>query len=497
MLTALQKQPWYLFLLPLFFVLHGFTENFGFINFWDAAILAGIYVIATATLFFLFFLFLKNRIKASLITSFVMAFYLFFGAIQDFCKVHLPTFNKYSVFLSIFLVLFVALAVYLKKVNSPFSKLNLFLNSLFLIYIIVDLGSLIYENFNLPLNKLSIYSVGKDSSITPCQNCFKPDIYFLLFDEYESSASLKKRFNFDNSSLDTFLTNQGFHIQARSTSNYNFTPFSMASMLNMSYLTGIDPAQISLADYARCNALIKKNRVINFLSAQGYQIENYSVFDLAGNPTLLDQDILPVKTKLITDGTLFARMQKDLGWMLVNGRFRIKWWADKMFFATRRNNEKVISLLEKATVAKPGSPRFIYGHLFLPHLPFYFDKNGNPKSPDVIYHESKNINTEAYLDYVTYTNSIIKKLVTTIKNNTNNNAAIIIMGDHGFRKETKDHDKTHYFENQNAVYLPSKDYRLFYDRIIAVNQFGIIFNTLFDQKFPVLKDSTIFLKDKK
>ena len=40
MINALRKQPWYLLLLPLFFVMHGFTENFGFINFWDTLILA-------------------------------------------------------------------------------------------------------------------------------------------------------------------------------------------------------------------------------------------------------------------------------------------------------------------------------------------------------------------------------------------------------------------------------------------------------------------------
>ncbi|MEO6221408.1 MAG: hypothetical protein ABIO81_13330, partial [Ginsengibacter sp.] len=329
MINALRKQPWYLFLLPLFFVIHGFTENYGFINFWDTLILAFTYVIAALILFFLFLFLFKNRVKAALAVSFLMAFYLFFGAIQDFCKTYVSFLNRYSVLLPVFVIIFVTLILYLRKSKSNFSKLNLFLNSLFLIYILVDFGSLVYKKFNPSLNKLAAYSFAREYDYRPCDSCPKPDIYFLVFDEYASSVSLKNHFNYDNSSLDTFLTEQGFHIQRRSTSNYNFTPLSMASLLNMSYLKGITPNDISIEDYARCNELIRNNEVINFLSLQGYEIVNYSIFDLAGNPSLISQDFLPLKTKLITDGTLFNRMHKDLGWMLITGKYPIKWLSDK------------------------------------------------------------------------------------------------------------------------------------------------------------------------
>ncbi len=477
--------------------MHGLTENYGFINFWDTLVLAFIYVTAALTLFFLFLFFFKNRVKAALAASFLVAFYLFFGAIQDFCKTYVSFLNRYSVLLPVFVIIFIVLILYLRKSKSSFSKLNLFLNSLFLIYIVVDFGSLVYKKFNPPLNKLSAYSFAKENDYRPCNNCSKPDIYFLLFDEYASSISLKDHFNYDNSSLDTFLTEHGFHIQKRSTSNYNFTPLSMASMLNMSYLTGIDPNAVAIEDYARCNQLIKENALINFLSLQGYDIVNYSIFDLAGNPSLISQDILPLKTKLITDGTLFNRMQKDIGWMLLTGKYEIKWISGRLFYDNMHNNETFISLLKKSSLKSTGKPRFFYAHLFMPHPPFYFDKNGKLKESEVIYKESQDVNTGAYLEYITYTNTKIKELISALKKNTNGKAVIIFMGDHGFRKDTDDGDKTHYFENQDAVYFPSKDYHLLYDSVSAVNQFRIVFNTLFNQDFPILKDSTIFLTDKK
>ncbi len=477
--------------------MHGYTENFGFINLGDTLILVFTYVAVAIILYFLFLVIFKNRIKAALAESFVMAFYLFFGAIQDFCKVHFAILNRYSVLLPLFLILFIALIVYLKKSKSSFWKLNLFLNSLFLIYIIVDLGSLVNKNFNPPLNKLSSYSFAKNNNYQPCNNCPRPDIYFLLFDEYESSASLKTHFNYDNNSFDTFLIEQGFHIQRNSRSNYNFTPFSMASILNMSYLTGIRPGEIYIEDYARCNELIRKNEVINFLSVQGYEIVNYSIFDLAGNPSLVSQNILPLKTKLITDATLFNRLQRDLGWMLLSGKFEVKWLSAGIVYTNLHNNEKFLDLLAKSSSERSSVPRFFYGHLLMPHPPYYFDKKGNSKQGDVVYKEWQELNTEAYLEYVTYTNTKIKELISAIKKNTKGQAVIIFMGDHGFRKATDDNDKTHYFENQDAVYFPSGDYQSFYDSASTVNQFRIIFNTLFLRNFTILKDSTIFLTDKK
>ena len=482
--------------MPLFFVLHGFIENFGFINFWDTLLLAITYLTASVILSSLFLIAFRDRMKAALAASFLMAFYLFFGAIQDFCKAHISVLNRYSVLLPLFIITFVALIYYLRKTNGGFLKLNLFLNSLFLIYFIVDLSLLFYKIFNPPQNKLSAYSFA-DNNYKPCVNCPKPDIYFLLFDEYASTLSLKNHFNYDNGNLDTFLIQQGFHLQRRSISNYNFTPFSMASILNMSYLTGIRSGETSIEDYARCNDLIKKNAVINFLSIQGYEIVNYSIFDLAGNPSLISQNMLPLRTKLITDATLFNRLQKDLGWMLLSGKYEIKWLSDKMFYDNMRNNEDFINGIKKSSSTNNARPRFFYSHFFMPHPPFYYDKDGRRKKTETIYKESKEINTNAYLEYVAYTNIRIKELISAVKRNTKGKAVIILMGDHGFRKPTADNDKTHYFQNQNAVYFPSKDYRLFYDSVSAVNQFRIIFNTLYRQDLPLLKDSTIFLTDKK
>jgi hypothetical protein len=68
------------------------------------------------------------------------------------------------------------------------------------------------------------------------------------------------------------------------------------------------------------------------------------------------------------------------------------------------------------------------------------------------------------------------------------------MSDHGFRYMPNGKGLPGYaFNNQNAVYFPDGDYHLFYDSISAVNQFRVIFDKMFRQNLPLLKDSSIFL----
>ncbi|MFL5745933.1 MAG: hypothetical protein ACJ751_14770, partial [Niastella sp.] len=102
----------------------------------------------------------------------------------------------------------------------------------------------------------------------------------------------------------------------------------------------------------------------------------------------------------------------------------------------------------------------------------------------------------AYLEYVTYANSRIREMITAIQQQ-NPSAVIILMGDHGNRDSTKEVFPVRYFQNLNAVYYPDNDYKGLYDSISGVNQFRVVFNKLFKQNRPLLKDSSIYLKDKK
>ena len=138
---------------------------------------------------------------------------------HDFLKLHALFLSKYSVLISLFLLCFVLFYIVLKKAKQPLYRSTLFFNVLFLVYLCMDTSGIIWKQTHPNPDKLSVYDFAEKIHI-PFAKCPKPDIYFLLCDEYASSLSLKKQYNYDNSGLDSFLIGQGFHIQAASHSNY-------------------------------------------------------------------------------------------------------------------------------------------------------------------------------------------------------------------------------------------------------------------------------------
>jgi hypothetical protein len=492
-----ERRPYFIILLPVFFVLHGCLENFGFISLKDALTLTATYLVMALSIYLFSYLFFRSRIRAALIATFWMSVFFFFGAIHDFLKVHSPLklFSRYGILLPVTFLFLIWLFIFLKKTPKRLFRFTIFLNTLLVLYILIDGMIISWKAIQHDTKDLSVYDFDSAEKFTRCDSCNKPNIYFLLFDEYAGSASLKRLYNFHNP-IDSFLESKGFTIQSQSKSNYNFTVASMAAIFNMKYVNVIkDVNAVTAEDYGNCDLLIRNNSVIRFLDAQEYQIRNYSIFNLAGHPTRVEQSFLPLQTRLITQRTLFARLDKDIGWILrVYYPFRL--FAKNPFVKSLKNDRLLLQLVKTESAKKEKQPRFIYAHLNMPHAPYFFDKNGRAKNDQLVMAEY-NLNPPAsYLEYLTYTNTQLKDLVNTIRHN-DPSAAIIIMGDHGFRKPPLNNSFDHLFENLNAVYFPDKDYSVLYDSISGVNQFRVILNHMFDQSFPILHDSSIVLWDKK
>ena len=489
----LKKVPYFVLLLPLFFVLHGYIENFGFISVTDAASLAITYTLFTLCIFLLSWLFFRNIHKAALMTAAWMAVYFFFGAVFDFLKQHSPLrfLWKYSFLVPVIFIGLLILFIYLMRANRKFYKLSLFLNVLLLVYILFDIFVGLWKVINPPSSKLAVYDFARRNQIKIPDTCDKPDIYFLLFDEYASSVSLKQRYNFDND-IDTFFTNRGFTVQSKSKSNYNFTPFSMAGTLNMSYLDWLHAdSGVKRQHYLQCNPEIRENELIKFLGTNGYDLLNFSMFDLAGHPSRIKQSFLPVKGKMIAEGTLFPRLYRDFEWFFLKNRILSKLLERDYVFQQIANNNHFLQEVMNTSGQKRERPVFLYAHFYLPHGPFFFDEHGQRQTTN-----SGVRSPQAYLKYVKYTNTRIREVINTVMKNSNGEAVIIILSDHGFRMPTNESHPIWAFENMNAVYFPKRNYELFYDSISNVNQFRVVLNSLFGQKLPMLKDSTTYLFDK-
>ena len=489
LLHIIRTKPLFLFLLPLFFVLHGFTGNYDFIPVKDALLLTGMYLGFSLLFSLLFWLWYRNFTKANLAAFSIMAFHFFFGSVHDGIKklFHTSFVTKYSFILPAAFVLFIILFIVLKKRKKPLHRLSYYLNTLLVLLLLADTAML---GFKIITRKKAVAALPE--GFTNCSSCPKPDIYFILADEYAGNEELKNIFQFDDSVFLNQLTKKGFQVIPHSSSNYNYTPFSLASILNMNYLN-LEGKNRDQSDLTYCYEAIRDNKLLQLLRAHSYDFYNYSVFDFEGQPARVRETFLPVKTRLITAQTFLSRFDKEIRFNFVY-RWKSRKNQEIVTYANKYNNENIYNLTWELAEKKATTPRFVYSHLMMPHYPYYFDKDGKEQPFDKL-QEGNQVNKEAYISYLQYANKKLLALVDHILKSSSTPPIIILMGDHGFRHFNEPVESKYYFLNLSSVYLPSKDYTGFSDSLSGVNFFRTFLNTSFGQKLTYLKDSTIYLKD--
>jgi hypothetical protein len=489
LLHIIRTKPVFLFLLPLFFVLHGYMENYGFIAAKDALLLFAVYTGASMVFASLFWLLYRDFTRANLVAFAIMAFHFFFGPVHDGLKKIAPgsIISKYSFILPAALLLFILLVVLLKRRKKPLIKFTNYLNLLLLLLVVVDIVLLAGK-----MMKKTGQSYSIPAGFNKCDTCQRPDVYFILLDEYAGNKELKELFSFDNSAFLGRLDSLGFRTIDSSKSNYNYTPFSLASLLNMEYLqlSGTNRAQ---PDLTYCYESIRDNKLLQFLGSNGYAFYNYSVFDFKGQPARVRETLLPANTRLITAQTFLHRFDKEIRFNLVS-RWKSKKNLEIITYANKHNNKNIYDLTWKIAGQKSDKPKFVYTHLMMPHYPYYFDREGKEQPFEKLL-EGNQVNQQGYIEYLQYSNKKIQELVTYILQASARPPIIILMGDHGFRHFEKPVANEYYFLNLASIHLPSRNYSQFYDSLTGVNLFRTILNTEFGQRLPLLKDSTSYLKD--
>jgi hypothetical protein len=483
--------PLFLFLLPVFFVLHGCMENYDFVPVKDALFLTGLYCGASALLVSLFWLFYRDLIKAGLVSFSIMAFHFFFGSVHDSLKKYFPAsfLSKYSFILPAALVLFLLVLVLVKKRKKPFVKFSFYLTTLLIILIAVDTIMLLTKVTGASKKELVTIPDG----MTPCKNCPKPDIYFIIADEYVGNTTLRDKFGFDNSAFINDLAARGFHTIPYSSSNYNFTPYSVASTLNMDYLDTRAQKKADQSDLALCYSTIRNNRFLRFLQSEGYTFRNYSIFDFQGQPARTEVTFLPVKTKLITGQTFLSRFNRDIRYHLVTN-LETKSEIKRMAYGFLHNNENIYALTQQETGIPSPAPKLILTHLHLPHYPYYFDKDGKERPLNKLT-EGNQTDKAAYVQYLQYGNKKYLELIDHILKRSGTPPIIILMGDHGFRHFTEEVDLKYWYLNQLSFYTPGKNYTAFSDSLTNVNFLRVLLNTEYKQQLPLLKDQAVFIEE--
>jgi hypothetical protein len=150
-------------------------------------------------------------------------------------------------------------------------------------------------------------------------------------------------------------------------------------------------------------------------------------------------------------------------------------------------------------------PRFVIAHIWAPHNPFVYGKNGEATNHKPWGIGDPEVDVAGYADQVNYLNKILRGLISDILDKSSSPPIIILQGDHGLRltwyanmNEGVDDplEKAclrEVFSNLNALYLPgNKSQEFFYDSISPVNTFRLIFDTYFGTQLGMLEDRSFF-----
>src|ERR1700694_22369 len=185
------RREYFLLLLPLFFVLHGYTENYALIGAGDALALLLQYILATALLCALFFLLFRSWRRTAIFVFWLMAFQFFFGSLHDAEQALLPHsfLTKYIFLLPLIAACFIGALLYFKRTRRSFHRLTAYLHVLLALLIIVDAGSLLLKQ-----RKSRPAHAGLPAGFTACDSCAKPDVYFIVADAYAGQRELQDVF---------------------------------------------------------------------------------------------------------------------------------------------------------------------------------------------------------------------------------------------------------------------------------------------------------------
>jgi Sulfatase len=507
-IKILQAYPFYTFLLPVFFVLHNFMQYYGLVAIAPALVLLIEIELLFLAGFMVIRLLTRNTQRSAQLMMLTGSIALFYGVLKDFLShtAAVPFLARYSILLPLLLVISVLVIIRIFK-KKDFSKTNYFQNAMLLLFLLAEAAGILFSGVAPYLQQNQLV---KKSGVNPDSipvSTERPDVYFLVFDSYPGPGFLKELLQYSNAGLDTVLQARGFYIAANPRSNYIHTAFSMAATLNFQYLQNMVVNRVpEPMQYNQASLSIKNAAVPAIFYRMGYRFYNLSIFDAGKQPALQKENflVLPPKDMLLYN-TLGARFSRDVLWnfsglvnkFLETGEDRKNNIAgiEKEYTQKRDYNNRVIDSLLHIPFVMDTVPRFVYAHFYLPHPPFFYERDGHPVNRDLASVVKSMEDKQAFLSYLEYTNTVIRRLTDTILRHSSRPPVIIIQSDHGYRDFKKDQvDRKQYYKNYSAFYFPDRQYGMLYDSFSNVNTFPVLFNKYFNTRIPLQKDSCVLMR---
>jgi len=313
-----------------------------------------------------------------------------------------------------------------------------------------------------------------------------PSIHVLLLDAYPRADVLESLFAFDNQPFLSSLEEQGFHVAARSRSNYPTTEYTLASVLHMSHMDELP------FGHGSTRRLIQSGRALDLARQHGYTIRaNRPPWD---NVAIRSADVL-CESGFPTDVEDHLLAGTVLGHL---ARFVIP----EVDTTVRHAGYTEHGFECLAQAAHRTEPTLSLTHLPVPHLPLAFDKGGASPGKSLRGDSVSQLNVrfetfaDAYRDQLEYLNgrilSTIDEILTTA---AGREAVIIVMSDHGPEPGLRELQGGRPIHLERYATLFASRTPLvpnpFDDAATTVNVFPVLFNSYLDTDLTI-KPATLF-----
>ncbi len=419
---------------------------------------------------------LKHWLKASLVTSLILALLFsyghIYGALED-VTIGNMILGSNQVLLPLYSVMLVAGLIGILRIKEPGKQFGIFLN-LFSVCLMI-----------IPIIKLSIFTLQinaaqEQTAVAPLTLAAKPyaDVFFIVLDGYDRSDTLLKQYGYDNSAFLTELESQGFVVPRCAQSNFAWTPLSMSTTFQMDYLDKqfeeLKPKD-SVTLHAVLANLIQNNPVRDLFDRLGYEVIAFENGYFFTEWPDADYFYSFSQGKEYTGLTMFEGFFIRYSTILraYTGQFdsfvaQVRTGDD--LSAPVKYNQVMFTLDTLDQIAQHDGPKFVYAHVMAPHSPWVIGPNG-----DVDYQGMQT----GYPNEVTYINKRLLVLVDEIIKSSPTPPIIIIQSDHGWEWEGR-------LANLNALYLPGGVGSQVTDDWTPVNTFRLIFREYFGLDYPML-----------
>jgi hypothetical protein len=265
--------------------------------------------------------------------------------------------------------------------------------------------------------------VGKSTELSIVDNSnfikhsgVKKKIILIVLDEYASAIDLSK-YQANKllvSSFNNYLLTKGFSIIERNFSKEIYTENSINQLFN--YNSGLSFKDKSIEEVT---IELREASVIKTLESKGFKFKNYSFLNIGNHREFYALSLFPQNDyEILLKNSMFFLFKSNLTFKnLTNfGDFQIYADYNKMVF-----NES----LDYINKLKLDDNHFVYIHFFMPHHPFYYEKE----------FADRPITLENYVAFWNFSNKKIQSYLNSISDLSS--CKIIITGDHGYRGDDR------------------------------------------------------------